>query len=140
MSVYEFYSENQELRTFLSCKRTATRAAGIDQKRKLIEMFWAKLYCWLGWLGVMITILWSKLKYDRLTSSLANYHVFIYLLTVFHALAPFHKGNHLKAQSNKSDEQKPQTINIKYFKCSMAVTTHYTVDLEMLSSMAFIEI
>ena len=85
----------------------------------------------------MITILWSKLESDRLRSSLANYHVFIYLLTVFHALAPFHKGNHLKAQSNKSDEQKPQTINIKYFKCSMAVTTHYTVDLEMLSSMAF---
>ena len=51
---------------------------------------------------------------------------FIYLLTVFHAQAPFQKGNHLKAQSNKSEpKQKPQTINIKYFKCSMVVTTHY---------------
>ena len=56
---------------------------------------------------------------------------FIYLLTVFHAQTPFHKGNHLKAQSNKSDEQKPQTINIKYFKCSMVVTTHYSTDLEI---------
>ena len=89
----------------------------------------------------MITILWSKLESDRLRSSLANYHVvFIYLLTVFHAQTPFHKGNHLKAQSNKSDEQKPQTINIKYFKCSMVVTTHYIIDLEMLCTMAFIDI
>ena len=73
--------------------------------------------------GAMISVLWSKLESDMVET---KYHIyFIYLLTVFHAQGPFHKGNHLKAQSNKSDEQKPQTINIKYFKCSMVVTTHY---------------